>query len=277
MSSNNIEIKKEQFDLSIFKNNGPFLSEIIEIKGQKCCGKSNLLNYLIAKIILPKNYGGKGRGVIYINADTNFDIIHFVNLLKSFIELTSAASLSQEQSDFILQDSLRNLFIISIIKYSDFNDIILLIHQLLQKHSNIATLAIDSINYFFINFQDNPNYFYRNHLYLQNHMRNFKKICEIYRIILIYTIISDFKPLMYLNYDFGIDYKIEIIKYFEKLYARINYLYLPTLIEFKTIFFGDKGLKWWKFLDCDDSMDIRLKEYWNELEEERKMKAIKRK
>ncbi|XP_045623448.1 DNA repair protein XRCC2 [Procambarus clarkii] len=161
--------------------------DIIEITGNRNCGKSLLSLHLVVSVLLPRiwrgiNVGGCGGGVVFVDSDLHFSILHLENMMqrriKKILKMTkdaikrkksgysfderliddedkiqellhSGKSSFKTEIDNLIKNCLKSLFYLKCTESSQFAITLLSIDELLSNKSNIAFIVIDSISAYY--------------------------------------------------------------------------------------------------------------------------------
>lgn len=204
----------------IIPNNGPKSREIIEISGDSNTGKTLHLMELIARTIIPNNFGGKGAQAIVIDTNSNF---HVPNILPKIIEkhILHHQMMSTKETDTeVLHAATENVeaLVLSTMKKITFfkcynsNDYELILNNcvdILTASTQVSLIAIDSIATFYWADMSERGKPIRMETYLRFSLKKLRKLCDEYSVLFVYTRPSDFGTIS-LSQDKEIDCKIQL-------------------------------------------------------------------
>lgn len=118
-----------------------------------------MLVHLICRCILPEYWNkiplnGHGAGVIFIDTDFKFSIIHLVNVIEKYIyerakNFSDSNVVNSENIESFIQDCLKKLHII---RCSSSQQLVISLHNLenlICQESSVSVLMIDSISAFY--------------------------------------------------------------------------------------------------------------------------------
>lgn len=166
---------------------GPQAGDVIEVSGNKNCGKSSLCLRLVVTVLLPQiwkgvNVGGCGGGVIYVDSDLHFSILHLENMMqrrvknilkmckntmkkkkmgydvderlidndKEIQELLHLDKTSfKTEVDKLVRESLKSFIYLKCTDSSQFAITLLSIDELILNKTNVSLIVIDSISSFY--------------------------------------------------------------------------------------------------------------------------------
>ncbi|KAG4077484.1 hypothetical protein HA402_002911 [Bradysia odoriphaga] len=136
-------------DPFIFPNQGLFPNEIAEIAGDSGLGKTALLMHIMARVILPVEYGGKNGQTYFLLTEHNFDMDRFIWVLNKYISEATISTEPFESESDVLETSLQNLTIQRCFDETQFELAIYNLHKVLQESSRYCLLAVDNIGAFY--------------------------------------------------------------------------------------------------------------------------------
>ncbi|OAD57063.1 DNA repair protein XRCC2 [Eufriesea mexicana] len=227
---------------------GPRNTDIIEISGDRSCGKTLLLSQMLAKCILPNYYQIKGCNAtaILINTDHHFQISKLVELMSDIINATGIVSFTSEaiELDFnrinIIKNSLHNLHIVNCYNSEQFFLTLRTLDDIFLDNAKIAVLAIDSITAYY--WQDCEENITTVDTYVNKLLKLIKIHTTQFNILTIYTKLHE-------NiYDQGkkhvnVDYKIQLCR----MHNSKNLIcILETVKIIRKIYYSilSNGIKW---------------------------------
>lgn len=201
----------------IIPNDGPRAQELIEIFGETNVGKTLHLMELLALTILPIEYGGKGASAVVIDTNSSFNVPNLLAkiLEKHILHKRMTATTSYETEDLrievsntedIVLNTMKNFTIIKCYNGSEFESALRKTKDLLWSNSKISLVAIDSIETFYWS-ESSKQQMIRIGTYLKHKLTDLKKLCDDYRIVMIYTRTSYFGGKSQFN---EISYRIEL-------------------------------------------------------------------
>ncbi|XP_069949540.1 DNA repair protein XRCC2-like isoform X1 [Cherax quadricarinatus] len=166
---------------------GPQPGDVIEVTGNMNYGKSSLGLHLVVSVLLPRtwrgiNIGGCGGGVVFVDSDLHFSILHLENMLqrkvKKILKMCKDAMkrkksgysfdkrlIDDENSiqellhfdkmnfkneiDNFVKTCLKSFFYLKCTDSSQFAITLLTMDELLLNKSNISLIVIDSISAYY--------------------------------------------------------------------------------------------------------------------------------
>ncbi|XP_073811363.1 X-ray repair cross complementing 2 isoform X3 [Musca autumnalis] len=171
---------------NVFPPDTPKHSSLTEITGEE--NEALLLN-VIARTILPKQYGGKSSQVIL------FDLNHKMDEIDKY--LLNAMSLnehfSQEDRNFtdeIVKECLNSIIYISCYSAEQFDLAIEELEDLLWDNENVSLLAIDGLDAFY--WDDCYDRLRRMITHYRKLCQRLQKICKEHKICCIYTVETNY-------------------------------------------------------------------------------------
>ncbi|XP_037045237.1 uncharacterized protein LOC119080774 [Bradysia coprophila] len=192
-------------DPFIFPNHGLFPNEIAEIAGDSGLGKTALLMHIMAKVVLPVEYGGRNGRVYLLLTEHNFDVEKFMWVLNKYLD-ERTVSTEPIESD-VLHTSLQNLTIQRCFDETQFELAIYNLHRVLQESSRYCLLAVDNIGAFY---HTPKNQEKGQPLYLKEVLTKLRLVVNQHHVSLVYT-----KPAYFtLKSVWNI---MEMVNYFLKL------------------------------------------------------------
>lgn len=193
-------------DPYIFPNHGLFPNEIAEIAGDSGLGKTTLLMHIMAKVILPVEYGGKNGRTYFLLTEHNFDMDTFVCVLNKCIADAPISTEPFDSETDILTATLQNLTIQRCFDETQFELSIYNLHKVLQE-SRYCLLAIDNIGAFY---HTKKNQERGQPFYMKDVLTKLRLVINQYQVSLVYTKPSYFplKPMRNIA---------EMVNYFLKL------------------------------------------------------------
>lgn len=136
-------------DPYIFPNHGLFPNEIAEIAGDSGSGKTVLLMHIMAKVILPLEYGGRNGQTYFLLTEHNFDMERFTWVLNKYIAETPTATERFESELEVIEASLQNLTIQRCYNETHLDLAVYNLHRVLQSSDRYSLLAVDNIGAFY--------------------------------------------------------------------------------------------------------------------------------
>lgn len=181
----------------IIPEHGPRARELIEITGDANVGKTIQLLELLALTILPPEYGGKGASAIVIETNSDF---HVPNLLAKILEkhilhrrMTATASCETEDlraevsnTEDVVLETLKNFTIFTCYNGDEFGEALRRARAILRSNTKVSLVAIDSIETFYWSASSRSQVI-RIGTFLKQKLTDLKKLCDYYRIVVIYT------------------------------------------------------------------------------------------
>lgn len=197
-------------DSTIFPNNGPFSKEIVEIAGDVGLGKTTLLMHIMARVILPLDYGGKDGMILLLMTEHNFDFHKFVCVLEKYI-CQCDKPLEASETD-VLTTSLQNITVQRCFDETQFELAILKLHRMLPESNRYCMVALDSIGaFYYTSHGSNGHGKMSQTFYMKNVLRNLKFVVEDYNLSLVYTKPSYFVEKSTLDTMPKVNYFVELI------------------------------------------------------------------
>ncbi|XP_050472640.1 DNA repair protein XRCC2-like [Bombus huntii] len=226
---------------------GPQNTDIIEIGGERSCGKTFLLSQMLARCILPNNYAIKGcnASAILINTDHHFQTSKLVELMSSIVNTANISFSEAIDTEFdkttIIKDSLRNLHIIDCYNNEQFSLTLHTLDDIFLDNTKIALLAIDSITAYY--WQDCEDNITTIDTYIKKLLKIIKLQTTRFNVATIYTKLCEsiHNKRNYLTNN--IDYKIQLCK----VCNSTNFLCtLETIQIIRKIHYSilSNGIKW---------------------------------
>lgn len=160
--------------------------DIVEVIGNRGSGKSSFISHLILNSLMPEAWcgiklGGSSCGVVYIDADLHFSILHMENMLqrrikkmvksaraelkglgqrkttgslvcspKTFQDFLHSGRRQQESEiNKLTRDCLKHLLYLKCTDSFQFTITLLSLNELTQNRDNISLVVIDSISAFY--------------------------------------------------------------------------------------------------------------------------------
>lgn len=166
---------------------GPQAGDVIEVSGNRNCGKSLLCLRLVVAVLLPQiwkgfNVGGCGGGVIYVDSDLHFNILHLENMMQRRIKkvlkmckdamkkkklghdiderliddgkevqeiLHSDKTSLKVKIDKLVRESLKSFLYLKCTDSSQFAITLMSMDELIMNKTSVSLIIIDSISAFY--------------------------------------------------------------------------------------------------------------------------------
>lgn len=169
---------------SIFLNGGPEPTSLVEISGVRRSGKTLLLMQLVAQCLT-------GCDVVLLNISHKIDVQVLGNLIREAVKTgnpLATASVLQEE----FEKCLNALEIIDCFSSSQIELTLKALDEfMLVNNERISLIAVDALCEFY--WHDlKPGVRQRKYTYYMNLLAEFKKICNRFNVVCIYTIDSSF-------------------------------------------------------------------------------------
>lgn len=214
----------------ILPTDSPKLGEIIEISGPTNIGKTLHLMELIARTIIPQEFGGKEASVIIIDTNSNFHVPHLMPqiveklILHHRMSTTGTTDTEQMQpwtdnNQTIVLNSMKRIIFFKCYTSIDFELVLLNCADILFGNRNISLLAIDSIATFYWCDMSNRQQPIRMETYLKQLQQKLRKFVNDYGIVAIYTKPNNF-GYSNMSRDEPIEYKIKLQELANKMNAQ---------------------------------------------------------
>lgn len=224
---------------TIFPNNGPYPKEIVEISGDTELGKTTLNMHIMAKVILPMEYGGKDGMVIFLLTDHNFDMDKFIEIIEKYVK-----ECDKPYTADIIMTSLENITIQRCFDEAQFEFGIYGLDAILNKNKRYCLLALDSIGAFYYTSQNRKfNYV----VYMKDLLQRLKRIIHDNHLVLVFT-----KPAYFTretNRIENVDYFIELVDKGNETDSNLEYIVDIPKLNQKTLLqygFDANGCIVWK-------------------------------
>lgn len=192
-------------DKILFPNGGPFPKEITEISGDVGLGKTTLLMHIMAKVILPLEYGGRDGMVLLLLTEHNFDSDKFIGILQNSID--GCKSMNASEAD-IVQLSLQNITIQRCFDEMQFELAIYNLDKILSESNRYCLLALDNVGAFY-----NASEAQRqgHSLYTKDIVKRLRRVIIDYHLALVYTKPAYFYQKSTMNRLENVNYFLELI------------------------------------------------------------------
>lgn len=143
----------------LFGNKGPIAKDVIEIFGGEGTGKTEILVHLIVRCLLPETWNniplhGRDAGVILIDTDLKFSILHLVSRMEKYIyekaeQIAKKSEIESVGLENFIKSCLKKLHIV---RCFDSGQLVLTLHNLenlVCNEANISVIMLDSISAFY--------------------------------------------------------------------------------------------------------------------------------
>ncbi|XP_076627270.1 X-ray repair cross complementing 2 [Colletes latitarsis] len=199
-------------------------TDIIEINGERSTGKTLLLSQMLAKCILPDYYGsvrikGCNASVILINTDHHFQVSKLIDIMNNIVDAACTVPLKSEtfktnsEKISIVQNSLRNLYIINCYNSEQFFLTLRTLDDIFLDNSEIALLAIDSITAYY--WQDRKN---NSNITVNTYIRKLLQLATVHTTRFNVATIYTRPPESIVNYKgkkFMTDFLTDAVEYYK--------------------------------------------------------------
>lgn len=235
----------EFLDDLIFFNKGPFPTNMIEITGESNVGKSLFLMEIIAKTILPSDFGGRDAKVIFLDTDNDFDMIRFLQIIDRHLDEYKSVSSDMshiERISKVKEESLKNLIFQKCFSAEDLDFSLRSLNELCTANPKLILLIVESISAFYFS-ECTEVRLIRMETYHKKLYDKFLTICQNHKLVCIYVRPSYFASKKNLK----IHFKIELIKRednqnYNIFIANLTDDNTQTVTKYYTI--NNLGLKW---------------------------------
>lgn len=204
---------------------GPRPGEVIEICGESGTGKTIHLMELIARTIIPIEYGGKGAGVIVIDTNSNFHVPlllpriiekHLIHNRSLACQTTDTEMACQSTEDLqaatnnvsdLVFDAMKKIMFFKCYSGAELDLTLLYCTNHLTANPQISLVVVDSIATFYWSELSEPPI--RMETYLRKKVKELRRLIDECKIVAIYTRPAEFgSPTT--TYDELVDYKIHL-------------------------------------------------------------------
>lgn len=203
----------QNLDSIIFPNHGPYPKEVVEISGDTDVGKTTLLMHIMAKLILPSEYGGKNGRVLIFLTDYNFDMEKLVCILEKLInenDQTATKTLNETNIYNVITTSLQNITFQRCFDETQFELGLLGLDELLSNNNQYCLLAIDSIGAFYWTSRKEKFGIKFN---MKDFFQRLTRFAHQYHLVVIYTKPAYFPCNCNFNGTAIADYLLELIRH----------------------------------------------------------------
>jgi hypothetical protein len=170
-------------DQHIFPFGGPYNGQVVEITGE-ACGKSMLILEMIARAILPEEFGGQNVGAIVFDCDGKMVLAKLMQIMDKYIRRNyTRGVINDEVLDYLKGEAIKRLQLIYCFDYSELRmELINLTDTLIDDPDNVF-IFIDGLASLYWTI---PNRL-RIDTYIKNLQQKFRKITHDSRTIIVYT------------------------------------------------------------------------------------------
>lgn len=176
----------------LFPDNGPPPGRIIEITGESGTGKSHFLMEIMARAILPTEYGGRGAHVIFFDLDCKFWIIRFLHILEK-IACASNPDSDEKKTKEVIEKCLNGLFIFNCFSPGEYEEALHEMEELLTSDSSIALVTVGTIGAFYWVecTEEKP---IKMTTYYKKALQRYRKVSNDYKVVVAFTRPDIFAP-----------------------------------------------------------------------------------
>lgn len=197
----------------IIPSDAPKPGQIVEISGESDTGKTMLTMDLIAKAIIPNEYGGKGVTVIVIDTNSNYNAHRMIKCIENQIyryisTKNISVVISDEEMKDIASKALEKIKLYFCYSLEEYEMSLLHCKGLITIDKKVSLLVVDSISsyYYFETSDEIPISF---DTYAQRKAYELKNLANEFKLVVIYTRLTQFSTFSPLKDD-RIDYKIHL-------------------------------------------------------------------
>lgn len=194
----------------VFPMGFPLGKTLTEISGQPATGKSLILYHIMARAVIPREYGGKSSKVIFIDAKHKTGVVDFKKCLLNVALDTANANNPPAEPD-VLNKCLESVIYLACYSTEQFQIALDDLEDLLWDHGDVALLAIDGLDTFY--WED----CYRKVLRMSTHYhklcQRIKPICQESNISCMYTLDTNYLKRRHKYHPPSnlVDYKLNMV------------------------------------------------------------------
>ncbi|XP_055316418.1 DNA repair protein XRCC2 [Sitodiplosis mosellana] len=210
----------ENLSPEIIPSYGPRPGEIVEISGESGTGKTIHLMELIARTIIPVEFGGKGASVIVIDTNSNFHVpfllpkiiekhlIHHRTLACPSTDTEDLQAATHNIADIVLE-SMQRITFFKCFSGTEYKLILLYCTNHLTANASISLLVVDSIaTFYWSEFTDEKPI--RMDMYLQQRVQELRQLTNEFKVVATYTRPAEFGSTSTVTSEQHADYKIQL-------------------------------------------------------------------
>ncbi|XP_031617402.1 DNA repair protein XRCC2-like [Contarinia nasturtii] len=181
----------------IFPIDSPKPGEIFEISGDSGSGKTTNLMELIARTVIPLEFGGKGASVIVIDTNSNFHVSlllpviiekHVIYNRTSSCQSTDTEVLVDATSNVsaIVLDAMKKIVFFKCYSSTEYELTLLYCSNYLLTNTNVSLIVVDSIaTFYWSDFSEQQ--LIRMDTYLRRRVQELRKLTDEFKVVIAYT------------------------------------------------------------------------------------------